>query len=66
MYCYTLYVIENQMNIKSTLEHLIHILKSLSYQNSTADFALRLTVAKKVDAIPIDKILEFIINITYN
>ena len=66
MYCYTLYVIENQMNIKSTLEHLIHILKSLSYQNSTADFALTLAVAKKVDLIPIDEILEFIIIKIYN
>ena len=66
MYCYTLYVIENQMNIKSTLEHLIHILKSLSYQNSTADFALTLAVAKKVDLIPIDEILELIIIKIYN
>ena len=66
MYCYTLYVIENQMNIKSTLEHLIHILKSLSRQNSTADFALTLAVAKKVDLIPIDEILEFIIIEIYN
>ena len=66
MYCYTLYVIENQMNIKSTLEHLIHILKSLSHKNSTADFALTLAVAKKVDLIPIDEILEFIIIKIYN
>ena len=61
MYCYTLYVIENQMNIKSTLEHLIHILKSLSDQNSTADFAITLAVVKKVDSIPIYQILEFVI-----
>ena len=61
MYCYTLYVIENQMNIKSTLEHLLHVLKILSYQNSTADFALTLVVAKNVDSIHTDEILEFII-----
>ena len=51
MYCYTLYVIENEMNIESTLERLIHKLKSLSYQNSTADFALTFEVVQKVDSI---------------
>lgn len=66
MYCYTLYVIENPMNIKATLEHLIHIPKSLSYQKSTADFVLTLAVAKKVDSIPIYQILEFVIIKIYN
>ena len=61
MYCYTLYVIENEMNIESTLEHLIYILKSLSCQNSIADFALTLEVAQKVDSIPISENLYFII-----
>ena len=66
MYCYTLYAIENEMNIESTLEHLIHILKSLSCQNSIADFALTLAVAQKVDSIPISENLYFIIIKIYN
>ena len=42
------------------------MLKSLSYQNSTADFALTLVVAKNVDSKHIDEILEFIIIEMYN
>ena len=66
MYCYTLYVIENEMNIESTLEHLIHILKSFSCQNSIADFALTLAVAQKVVSIPISENLYFIMNKIYS